>query len=162
MCEVKQKEQVIPAHDWFAMLEPLLHDGCELKISPAGMSMYPFLVGGRDEVFLCSKLKKPAKRGDICLYLRDDQLFILHRIHHINQLGYFMLGDAQTGIEGPIPKKHIRATATAVIWRGKKIPCNRWWLRCLVEIWLWLRPIRPYIMRGYSRLSHIVTSHSVQ
>ena len=162
MCEEKQKEQVIPAHDWFAMLEPLLHDGCELKISPAGMSMYPFLVGGRDKVFLCAKQTRLPKRGDICLFSRDDRLFILHRVHHINQYGYFMLGDAQTQIEGPIKEENIHAIASAVVWRGKKIPSRRFWLRCLVELWLWLRPIRPYIMRGYSRLSHIVTSHSVQ
>ena len=125
MCEVKQKEQVIPAHDWFAMLEPLLHDGCELKISPAGMSMYPFLVGGRDKVFLCAKQTRLPKRGDICLFSRDDRLFILHRVHHINQYGYFMLGDAQTQIEGPIKEENIHAIASAVVWRGKKIPSRR-------------------------------------
>ena len=161
MYEVEQKEQIIPAYEWFAMLEPLLHDGCELKISPAGMSMYPFLVGGRDEVFLCVKEKQPPRRGDICLFSRDDQLYVLHRVHHINRRGYYMLGDAQTGIEGPIPEENIRATATTVIWHGKKIPCNQFWLRCLVEMWMWLRPIRPYIIRGYSKFAHTARRHSV-
>ena len=159
MREEEQTKHFIPANEWFAMLEPLLRDGCELKISPDGMSMYPFLVGGRDEVFLCSKEKKPPKRGDICLFSRDDQLFVLHRVHHINQRGYFMLGDAQSEIEGPIPEENIRATVTTVIWRGKKIPFDRLWLRCLAELWIWLRPIRSYIIRAYSRLSHTVKSH---
>ena len=161
MCEDQKKEQPIPASEWFAALEPLLQDGCELKISPAGMSMYPFLIGGRDEVFLCSKEKRPPRRGDICLFSRADRLFILHRVHHINQRGYFMLGDAQADIEGPRTKENIRATATAVICRGKKISCRNLWLRCLVEIWLWLRPVRPHIIRGYSKFAQNINRHSV-
>ena len=148
-------EIVIPAVEWMSALKPLLDGGHELKLRPVGSSMVPFLVGGRDEVFLRSpKMKKPV-RGDIALFSRDDGLFVLHRIHHVRKDGYYMLGDAQTWIEGPVREGSIQAIATAVIRKNKKVSCGEPGLRFLTGLWLLLRPVRPLIFRLYGGLRRI-------
>lgn len=145
-------EIVIPAVEWMSALKPLLDEGHELRLRPVGSSMVPFVVGGRDEVFLCSpRLKKPA-RGDIALFSRDDGLFVLHRIHHVRKNRYFMLGDSQTWIEGPVKESSIQAIATAVIRKNKKINCDNKGLKLLTKTWLVLRPVRPLIFKLYRGL----------
>ncbi len=142
-------EIMIPAAEWMSALKPLMDEGRELKLCPVGSSMVPFVVGGRDAVILCSpKLKKPA-RGDIALFSREDGLFVLHRIHHIRKDGYYMLGDAQTWIEGPVKADNIQAIATAVIWKNKIIRCDGPGMKFLTKTWLILRPVRPLIFRLY-------------
>jgi hypothetical protein len=149
------KEIIIPAAEWMSALKPLLDEGHELRLLQVGTSMVPFLRGGRDEVFLCSpKIKKPA-RGDIALFSRDDGLFVLHRIHHIKKNQYYMLGDAQTWIEGPLSEDCIQAIATAVIRKNKKLSCSHLWLKLLTKTWMILRPLRPLILcfiRGLYRI----------
>lgn len=141
------EENIIPAGTWMAVMKPLLDDGFELRLCPSGTSMLPFLAGGRDEVFLRSvKAKKPV-RGDIALFSREDGLFVLHRIHHISQNRYYMLGDAQTWIEGPVKEENVQAIASAVMWKNKKISCDSLLLKLLTGTWLFLRPVRPQIVR---------------
>lgn len=155
MVEERITESIIPATEWMAAIKPLLDDGLTLKISPSGLSMYPFLVGGRDEVLLRSAETKKLRRGDITLYSREDGLHVLHRIHHIKNNEYYMLGDAQTGIEGPIARKNVHAVAEAVIWKNNQIGCDDILLSFLVNIWLLLRPVRPIIIRTRSTLTKI-------
>lgn len=148
-------ESIIPATKWIAAIKPLLDDGLTLKISPSGQSMYPFLVGGRDEVLLRSAETKKLRRGDITLYSREDGLHVLHRVHHIKNNEYYMLGDAQTGIEGPIARNNIHAVAEAVVWRNTQISCNDFTLRVLIKAWLFLRPLRPIIIQSRKALIKI-------
>lgn len=140
------KENIIPASEWIATVKPLLDEGYELKISPSGLSMYPFLVGGRDEVILRSTAQKPPVRGDIALYSRADGIHILHRVHHVKNEAYYMLGDAQTWVEGPIAKENVHAVAVSVVRKNRIISCDSFYLKCLVHIWLILRPVRPFII----------------
>ena len=53
-----------------------------LPLVISGNSMLPFLVHGRDTVYL-SKLKRPVKKGDVLLYRRDSGAYILHRVYKI-------------------------------------------------------------------------------
>ncbi len=141
------RENIISATDWVTAIKPLLEDGHLLRISPSGLSMYPFLVGGRDEVFLRSTtIKKPVK-GDIALFRRDDGMHVLHRIHHIRNNRYYMLGDAQTRIEGPVDENNVIAVVEAIIRKNRKTNCNNIILKALSGIWTMLRPFRPLIIK---------------
>lgn len=145
--EERFKENIICAADWFTVIKPLLEDGNLLRISPSGLSMYPFLVGGRDEVFLRSTTVKKPVKGDIALFRREDGIHVLHRIHHIRNNWYYMLGDAQTGIEGPIDEKNVIAVVKAVIWKNRIIDRDNIILKTLTRIWTIMRPFRPIILK---------------
>ena len=65
------------------LMEPLLELLEETEAAPlviSGSSMTPFLVHGRDTVFL-SKPVFPLKRGDMVLYRRDTGAYILHQVY---------------------------------------------------------------------------------
>lgn len=138
---------VIPAVQWSSAILPILDDGQNLKIPIKGLSMYPLLVGGRDEVLITTVLGKKLKRGDIVLYVREDGTHVLHRIHHLKNKKYYMLGDAQTWIEGPIKEEDVLAVATSVIRKGKMISCSQYGYRIIAGLWLLMRPLRPQLLR---------------
>ena len=142
----------IPAAQWSSAIMPILAEGHTLKLPFAGLSMYPLLVGGRDEVIIAAASGKHLKRGDIVLYRRKDGTHVLHRIHHIKNTMYYMVGDAQTWIEGPIKEEEVLAVVTEIIRKEKTILCSECGYRFISELWLIVRPIRPQIMKTVSHL----------
>lgn len=146
--------EVIPAAEWVGVLLPLLRAGHQLKISPAGSSMRPFIAGGRDEVLLVSREGVKLKRGDVVLYAQEDGTHVLHRIHHVKNHQYYMLGDFQTRVEGPIKEQDVVALARGFVRKGRYITSHNWFYRTITGLWLTLRPLRPFLWRIYSRLRH--------
>jgi hypothetical protein len=152
----KEISESYPVSKWSSEILPILKEGYSFKIPFSGLSMYPFIAGERDEAVIACALGKRLKRGDIVLYVRDDGFHVLHRIHHIKDGSYYMIGDAQTVIEGPIKAESILAVATAIVRKNKTISCDRLDYRVLSGIWLLLRPFRPLIFRAVSKLRGIL------
>lgn len=67
----------------FIQKEMQLHQ--EVCIHPQGYSMWPFLKEGRDSVIVKPLPVSSMHRGDIILYRRNDQILVLHRLHHKNK-----------------------------------------------------------------------------
>lgn len=148
-------EGYVAADEWMPFVLELLKEGKKLKIAPNGYSMYPFLISDRDEVLL--RLPDRAlKKGDIVLYRRDNGVFVLHRIHHINEKGYYMLGDSQTWIEGPLRAEQILALAENIERKGKTISCNNKYYNLIWRIWMLFRPLRPMLMKVWLLVRKIV------
>lgn len=137
----------IPAVQWSSAILPILNEGHTLRLPFKGLSMHPLLVGDRDEVIIETALGKCLQRGDIALYKRKDGMHVLHRIHHIKNKKYFMVGDAQTLIEGPVEESDVLAVVTTIIRKGKPIECNQLGYQFMSELWLLMRPVRPQIMK---------------
>ncbi len=131
---------------WKNEIVPILDEGIDFKIPFVGMSMYPFIVGGRDEVVITSVSNKTLKRGDIVLYLSEGD-HVLHRIHHVHKDSAYIVGDAQSRLEGPVPLGNIIAVVSAIIRKGKPIRCDNLAYRILSECWLLARPLRQGIIR---------------
>lgn len=138
--------EYISAVAWSSVLLPILSEGHYLKIPLSGTSMYPLLLGGRDDAIISSISGKKLKRGDIVMYVREDKTHVLHRIHHVKGTDCFMLGDSQTWIEGPIKEAAVLAIADQIIRKGRVISCNRLFYRFAVELWLLARPLRPSLL----------------
>lgn len=60
-----------------------------LPLVISGNSMSPFLVHGRDTIYL-SRLDRPVKKGDVLLYKRDSGAYILHRVYKVEENGFTM------------------------------------------------------------------------
>ncbi|WP_418792217.1 S24/S26 family peptidase [Phosphitispora sp. TUW77] len=142
----------ISADQWSSAIMPILAEGHTLRLPFEGLSMHPLLVGGRDEVIIAAASEKQLKRGDIVLYKRNDGTHVLHRIHHIKNSMYYMVGDAQTWIEGPIREEQVLAFVTEIIRKGKTIPCSDCGYRLISGLWLLARPLRPQIIKNLSHL----------
>ena len=83
-------------------LEALLQDGNIIRIRPQGYSMYPLFIPGRDEALIESVSADTVRKNDVVLYRRDQSILVLHRICKITAEGFFMVGDNQSEIEGPL------------------------------------------------------------
>lgn len=121
----------------------------ELPLLISGGSMTPFLIGGRDTVFL-SRPEKLICRGDILLYRRDNGGFVLHRVYRVVDGSYTMLGDAQTVPEPGIRPDQIIARVTRVQRKGKLLQPGDFWWEFFAKVWLRIRPLRKIIHRVYS------------
>jgi len=150
-------ENFIPATQWSSAILPILDEGSNLKIPLSGRSMIPLLIGGRDEAIISTFKGKRLKRGDIVLYARDDGTHLLHRIHHIKNGNFFVLGDAHIAIEGPIKKENVLAVAVAVVRKNKTILCSRIDYRIISSLWLLARPFRFVILRMLTKIRHMLT-----
>ena len=128
-------------------LEALLQDGNIIRIRPQGYSMYPLFHPGRDEAIIEAYPIDQLRRGDVILYRRDQGILVLHRICRITSDGFYLVGDNQTEIEGPLRPDQIRGKMTGVVRGGKSFSVSHPLYRVLSSLWLFLRPIRPLFWR---------------
>lgn len=140
-------------------IEQLLLDGNTIQIKPRGYSMYPILVPDRDEAVIEPVDIEKLKRGDVVLYRRDPQvtngILVLHRIVKCTEQGFYMVGDNQTKIEGPLRKDQIKGKMIGIVKNGKYLSVCNFWYRFLTMGWLWLRPLRPVISNVAARIKNI-------
>lgn len=133
------------------LLPQVLEAGGTLPLVISGSSMAPFLIHGRDTVYL-SKLRRPVNRGDMILYRRQDGTLILHRVWGMDARGYSLLGDAQTHMESGVREEQFLAVVTAVNRKGKLLtPKSLIWL-FFEKVWLRVIPLRRSVMACYDRI----------
>ena len=129
-------------------IEKLLEQGKRLRIKPRGYSMYPLIVPGRDEVFVERVSPESLRRGDVVLYRRrDENILVLHRIWKRKGDAFFLVGDNQKEIEGPLEASQIKGKMTGILRNGHEISTSNVIYLLHSRIWLWLRPCRPQISR---------------
>lgn len=140
-------------------IEKLLQDGNAICIKPQGYSMYPVLVPGRDEVIIEPVAGKKLRRGDVVLYRRksgtEDGILVLHRIWRVKADGFYLVGDNQSEIEGPLLAEQIKGIMVAMNRKGNYIPVVNPVYRVLTGIWLWLRPLRPVISKTVAAVKRL-------
>ena len=101
-------------------IEKLLRDGHPIRLKPQGYSMYPLFISGRDEAVIAPCSTDSLHRGDVVLYRRDQSILVLHRIWKIKKDGFYMVGDNQTVIEGPLRPDQIRGRLIACCRNGRE------------------------------------------
>ena len=124
-----------------------------LPLVISGNSMSPFLVHGRDTVYL-SRLDRPAKRGDVLLYKRDSGAYILHRVYKADKDSYTMVGDAQTQLEQDIRPDQIIAIMTSALRKGKLQKKGSFWWEFFEKLWIRIIPLRPMLTKIYTYITH--------
>ena len=123
-----------------------------LPLIVSGRSMTPFLVGGRDTVYL-SRLERPVRRGDILLYQRKSGQYVLHRVWKVEGDGSFtMVGDAQVELEPGIREDQVIAIVTFALRKGKPMSPGFFWWEFFEKIWIRMVRLRPLFWKAYSLL----------
>ncbi|MGE5417243.1 MAG: S24/S26 family peptidase [Acidobacteriota bacterium] len=146
----------VKAAELFPLISELIQQGQSARILVSGSSMYPFLRDGIDSVELVQGDFDDLSRGDIVMIRRLDGAYVMHRIIKKNKDSFFMVGDAQEWLEGPITREQLVAVVTAIWRKERKISCSGIGWKLLSEIWLILRPCRYFILRVFSKLSSII------
>lgn len=135
-------------------LEQLLLEGKTIRIKPRGYSMYPLFVPGRDEAWIEKVSPEVLRWGEVVLYRREKGILVLHRIWKMNESGFYMVGDNQTEIEGPLRPNQIKGRLTGITRNGNYISVRNPVYRMLTGIWLFLRPFRPVLSKVAFHIKH--------
>lgn len=146
--------KVVDTKEYLSVLKELTEEGRVVRLLISGSSMSPFLIHQRDSICF-KKPDRPLKKGDMVFYQRLSGQFVMHRIWKVKPDGYYILGDAQTEIEGPVQREQIFAVVTEVYRKGKWIrPGNFWW-EFFEHVWIHMRPVRHLLMYGYGMLTKL-------
>lgn len=151
---MEHKVRILPPETLMEPLLGLLEEAECVPLVISGGSMTPFLVHGRDTVYL-SKVGRPLKRGDMILYRRDNGDYILHRIYRVEKETYSLVGDAQTAIERGIRPNQVLAVVTAVRRKGKLLQPGDFWWDFFQKVWIRMVPLRPVARAVYCGIRKI-------
>ena len=129
-------------------MERMLNECREVLFTPSGVSMRPFIEGGRDSVVL-SRPTAPIRRGDILLarYIRpdDSETYVLHRVLRVDRNGTVVLqGDGNLQGEEWIWPENVLGIVTRIQWpSGRRKPMRRG------RLWQALMPVRRWLLKIY-------------
>lgn len=148
---MKAEHHVMTPEELMPRITGLLELGETVPLIISGGSMNPFLVHGRDTVFL-SPPNRTFKRGDMIFYRRDNGQYVLHRIFRLEGECYCLVGDAQTELEHGIRQNQIIAYVSAVNRKGKVLKPGSFLWFFFEKIWIRMVPIRHLVMGAYTKL----------
>ncbi len=138
-----QEEKVSP--------EALLAEGRTIQFQPIGYSMYPLFVPGRDQAVVAPIGDAAPRRGDVVLYRRDGGILVLHRIWKCRRGAFYLVGDNEHKIEGPLRRDQIKGILVGIVRKGRYFSVHNLLYRAASGLWLWLRPFRPRLAGLVSR-----------
>ena len=142
--------KLVNTKEYVSVLQELTDAGKEVSMMISGSSMSPFLIHQRDMVCF-KKPDRRLKRGDIVFFQRENGQYVLHRIRKVKPEGYYIVGDAQTQMEGPVREEQIFGLVTKVKRKGTWIKPGDFWWEFFAGVWLRILPCRRMIMAVYAR-----------
>lgn len=138
----------VDTFEYVSVLKELVEEGREVSMLISGSSMSPFLCHGRDQVYFKAP-DRPLRVGDMVFFQRRSGQYVLHRICKVKDGSYYIVGDAQTAIEGPVSREQIFALVTRVQRKGRILAPGDFWWEFFARVWVRLIPLRPLLVRAY-------------
>ena len=141
--------KIVDTREYVSVLRELAETGKVVSMQIAGSSMAPFLIHRRDFIFF-TRPDRELKRGDMVFYQRKDGRYVMHRICRKAPEGYYMIGDGQTEIEGPLDRNQIFARVIKVKRKGKTMEAGNFWWEFFEHVWIRVIPLRRILLSIYS------------
>ena len=140
--------RTIDTATYLTVLRELVEDGNSVSLIVSGRSMSPFLEHERDTVYFEAP-KRNLRKGDIVFYQRRNGQYVMHRIYKVKGDDYYIVGDAQRVLEGPVQRDQIFAIVTQIKRNGRMLtPSNLTW-KFYERVWINLLPYRGLLMLPY-------------
>lgn len=143
------EKKTINTREYVGLLKQLVEEGETVSMRIVGSSMSPFLIHDRDLITFKAP-EKELKKGDMVFFQRKSGQYVMHRIYAVKPDGYYMVGDAQTEIEGPISREQIFAVIIKVRRKGKWMEPGDFWWNFFERIWINIIPFRKVVTVFYS------------
>ena len=124
----------------------VMETGTAAPLVISGNSMSPFLVHGRDTVYLTPP-PDWLKKGDMIFYRRDSGSYVLHRICAVEGDTFCLVGDGQVEKEPGIRRDQVIALVTAVRRKGKLLKKGSFLWAFFENVWIRMIPLRPAALR---------------
>ncbi len=142
----------IHTSELFDTLLPLLEEGLSAVFTVTGMSMWPFICHGRDQVVVESCNPGDLEKGDVILFQTQLGNYMLHRITGLKTDSFETTGDGNCFRDGWFPKECVKAKVIRIVRKGKTIDCNSPWWRFVFSIWMMLFPVRGILLRALRQI----------
>lgn len=123
----------------------LLGEGKDVRFTPTGVSMRPFIEGERDTVVL--RRLDTVRVGDIVLATVSDNVYVLHRVIGIQDDVITLQGDGNLSGTEQCRKEDIYGSVIQIFnSKGRA--------KCLTrgKLWYHLRPCRKLLLKIYRHL----------
>lgn len=136
-------------------IEAMLAAGQTIQMRPQGMSMYPMFASPEDEAVIAPVDVTKLKRGDVVVYRRDPGaggLLVMHRIYRRKGDAFYMVGDNQSEVEGPLRADQMRGILIEWVRRGRRYSVKNIGYRLFFGLWLTMLPLRDPIHRILARV----------
>ena len=146
------EKHLIAEHILFEEIKNQLAAGRMISFTVTGMSMWPFLCHGRDQVVIKLLGEENLKKGDIILFQTSNGKYILHRITRIKDDKIQTTGDGNYYHDGWITKECVIAKVDHIMRKGQKILMTDHKWRVLSDLWMRLFFIRKFLISGYLKL----------
>lgn len=143
------KERVVDTREYVSVLREIAAEDKVVSMRIAGSSMSPFLCHNRDYIYF-TKPDRALRKGDMVFYQRDTGQYVMHRILKKDSRGFYIVGDAQTAIEGPVREDQIFARIIKVQRKGKILQPGDFWWEFFEHVWIRMIPVRRVIVKLYS------------
>lgn len=131
-------------------IEALLASGETICMHPQGMSMYPMFADPADRAVIAPVDVAKLKRGDVVVYRRDPEaggILVMHRIYKRKGNEFYMVGDNQSEIEGPLRADQMRGILVEWVRCGRTYSVKNIGYRLFFGLWLGMLPLRDPIHR---------------
>lgn len=138
----------VNTNEYVSVLRELVEEGREVSLLVSGSSMSPFLTHQRDYIYF-KKPDRELRKGDMVFYQRRTGQYVMHRIWKVKNDQYYMVGDAQQEIEGPLDRDQIFALITKVQRKGKWIVPGDFWWEFFEKVWINIVPVRRVLVKVY-------------
>lgn len=129
----------------------MVNTGRSVTLRTKGVSMLPFIVGGRDSVIL-QRATAPLALYDIVLAEVTPGHYVLHRIVGIRGEAITLMGDGNLLQQEHCTPAQIRAKAVKIVRDGKHIDCHTPAEQRKARLWHALTPLRRYLLAIYRRI----------
>ena len=123
-----------------------------LTYTNVGVSMLPLLRQGKDLFIVQKKSSERCKAGDVVLYRRPANQYVLHRIIEVKPEGYVILGDNCIAKEYCIRDNDIIGVMTGYVRSGREHSIKEPGYRLYSCIWMYTIGIRVFLKRGKAGL----------
>ena len=143
--------RIVDTREYVSALRELVEEGKEVSMLIAGSSMAPFLVHQRDYIYF-KKPERNLRKGDMVFFERNNGQYVMHRIWKVKPDGYYIVGDAQNEIEGPVREEQIFAIITKVRRKNQWIAPGDFWWEFFEHIWIRMIPVRRIVMKLYAKI----------
>jgi hypothetical protein len=100
---------------------------------PHGVSMKP-MIYDRKGIVEIHTLEGEARRYDVVMYLRSDGVGVIHRVLHVKDDHYVIVGDNCWRLEY-VPKKDVYGIAVRFYRKGKWYDCSCTGYRLYSHLW---------------------------
>lgn len=148
-------ERVVDTREYVSVLREIAESGKVVSLRIAGSSMSPFLAHGRDYIYF-TKPDRELRAGDMVFYQRRNGQYVMHRIYKVKPDGYYIVGDAQTEIEGPVARDQIFALIKKVKRKDRIIQPGDFWWEFFEHVWIRMIPLRRPAVRLYGAVSRLL------